>query len=77
MTAQLDSFQRMVAVLGSLMFTALVVVASVPHVPVAWPARRPRGDTSWSVRFPSVSRRSPSPPSSSSSAARRAWASSP
>jgi hypothetical protein len=35
MTAQLDSFQRLVAVFGSLMFTALVVVASVPHVPVA------------------------------------------
>jgi hypothetical protein len=35
MTAQLDSFQRTVAVFGSLVFTVLVVLASVPHVPVA------------------------------------------
>jgi len=35
MTARYDSFQRTVAVFGSLMFTAVLVMASVPHVPVA------------------------------------------
>lgn len=35
MTAHLDSFQRTVAVFGSLMFTAVLVIASVPYVPVA------------------------------------------
>jgi hypothetical protein len=35
MTAQFNSFQRTVAVFGSLMFTAVFVLASVQHVPVA------------------------------------------
>jgi hypothetical protein len=35
MTAQFDSFQRTVSVFGALMFTALIVLASAPHVPVA------------------------------------------
>jgi len=35
MTLRIDSFQRTVAIFGSLMFTALVVLASSPVVPVA------------------------------------------
>jgi len=35
MTARFDSFQRTLAVFGSLMFTVALVVASVPYVPVA------------------------------------------
>jgi hypothetical protein len=35
MTARFNSFQRTLAVFGSLMFTAALVLASVPHVTVA------------------------------------------
>lgn len=35
MTARFDSFQRTLAVFGSLMFTAALVLASVPHVSLA------------------------------------------
>jgi hypothetical protein len=35
MTARFDSFQRSVAVFGALLFTAVLVFASTPIVPVA------------------------------------------
>ncbi len=35
MTARLDSFQRSVAVFGALMFTAVLLFASTPLVPIA------------------------------------------
>ena len=35
MTAKFDSFQRTVSVFGALMFTAMIVIASAPHIPVA------------------------------------------
>jgi hypothetical protein len=35
MTARFDSFQQTVAVFSALFFTAAVVIASAPYVPVA------------------------------------------
>ena len=35
MTVRLDTFQRTLAVFGSVMLTAALVLASVSHVPVA------------------------------------------
>jgi hypothetical protein len=35
MTAQIDSFQRSVATFGALVFTAVIVMASFPTVPLA------------------------------------------
>jgi hypothetical protein len=35
MIARIDAFQRTVAILGSLMFTTAVILASSPVVPVA------------------------------------------
>ena len=35
MAIRLDSFQRSIAAVGALLFTAMLVVASAPHVPLA------------------------------------------
>jgi len=35
MTARFDSLQQTVAVFGALMFTAMIMLASAPYVPVA------------------------------------------